>query len=87
MQDDGGKLTGTISGVFEADMASHVMAVKTLSIKVWDRTCRHCGEKYDIEERDARMAPGVELVVHLDFELQFKIGIDRFGGQKSVGGT
>ncbi len=44
-------------------MSSPVMAVKSISIKAWKRTCRYCGEKYDIEERDARMAPGVELVV------------------------
>ncbi len=44
-------------------MTSPVMAVKTISIKSWQRTCKHCGEKYDLEERDARMAPGVPLVV------------------------
>ncbi len=44
-------------------MSSPVMAVKSISIKAWKRTCKHCGEKYEIEERDARMAPGVELVV------------------------
>lgn len=44
-------------------MTSPVMAVKTLSVKTWSRRCRHCGEVYDLEERDARMAPGVPLVV------------------------
>lgn len=44
-------------------MSSPVMAVKTISIKAWNRTCKHCGDKYLLEERDARMAPGVELVV------------------------
>jgi putative DNA methylase len=44
-------------------MSSPVMAVKSISIKAWKRKCKHCGEHYDIEERDARMAPGVELVV------------------------
>ncbi|MCC6428909.1 MAG: DUF1156 domain-containing protein [Phycisphaerales bacterium] len=44
-------------------MSSPVVAVKSISIKAWDRTCKHCGERYDIEECDARMAPGVELVV------------------------
>lgn len=44
-------------------MPSPVMAIKTISIKAWNRKCKHCGERYDIEERDARMAPGVELVV------------------------
>lgn len=44
-------------------MTSPVMAIKTLSVKSWSRTCKHCGGEYDIEERDARMAPGVSLVV------------------------
>ena len=44
-------------------MSSPVMAVKTISIKAWKRKCKHCGEQYDIEERAARMAPGVPLVV------------------------
>ncbi len=44
-------------------MSSPVMAVKTISIKAWKRTCKHCSGKYDLEDRDARMAPGVELVV------------------------
>ena len=44
-------------------MTSPVMAVKTISIKVWKRKCKHCGEHYDIEDSDARMAPGVPLVV------------------------
>lgn len=43
-------------------MSSPVMAVKTLSVKYWKRACKHCGQKYDLEEREARMAPGVELV-------------------------
>jgi len=44
-------------------MSSPIMAVKTISIKTWKRSCKHCGGKYDLEEREARMAPGVELVV------------------------
>jgi putative DNA methylase len=44
-------------------MTSPVMAVKSISIKAWKRKCKHCGQLYDIEERDARMAPGVEFVV------------------------
>ena len=53
-------------------MSSPVMAVKTISIKAWQRTCKHCGESYDIEERDARMAPGVPLVV-ADTERPFAV--------------
>lgn len=44
-------------------MSSPVMAVKTLTVKSWERKCRHCGGTYDLEEREARMAPGVSLVV------------------------
>lgn len=44
-------------------MTSPVMAVKTISVKSWKRTCKHCGERYDLEERDARMAPGEPLVI------------------------
>ena len=44
-------------------MSSPVMAIKTLSIIVWARKCKHCGNQYDLEERDARMAPGVPLVI------------------------
>jgi putative DNA methylase len=44
-------------------MSSPVMAIKTLTVKAWPRTCKQCGGSYDIEERDARMAPGVSLMV------------------------
>jgi len=44
-------------------MSSPVMAVKTLSVKTWAHRCEHCGNLYDLEEHDARMAPGVPLVV------------------------
>lgn len=45
-------------------MSSPVMAVKTLTTKAWeDHRCGLCGERYDVEEGDARMAPGAPLVV------------------------
>lgn len=44
-------------------MSSPVMAVKSIAIKAWEYTCKHCRKTYDLEEREARMAPGVELVV------------------------
>jgi len=44
-------------------MSSPVMALKTLSVKTWSRRCAHCSQVYDLEERDARMAPGVPLVI------------------------
>ncbi|WP_058554677.1 hypothetical protein [Thiohalocapsa sp. ML1] len=53
-------------------MSSPVMAIKTLTVKAWSRTCKHCGAKYDLEQRDARMAPGVPLVV-ADTELPFAV--------------
>ncbi|MCD4760471.1 DUF1156 domain-containing protein [bacterium] len=44
-------------------MTSPVMAVKTISVKYWVHKCPHCGDEYDLEEREARMAPSVPLVV------------------------
>ena len=65
-------------------MSSPVMAVKSISIKAWKRTCKHCGEKYDIEERDARMAPGVELVV-ADTEHPYAVAaLDMAGNPETV---
>jgi putative DNA methylase len=44
--------------------SSPVMAVKTLTVKAWeDQCCEHCAKLFDVEETDARMAPGVPLVV------------------------
>ena len=53
-------------------MTSPVMAIKTLTVKRWSRTCKHCGCDYNLEERDARMAPGVSLVV-ADTERPFTV--------------
>ena len=53
-------------------MSSPVMAIKTLTVKAWDRTCNHCGGNYDLEERDVRMAPGVSLVI-ADTERPFAV--------------
>ena len=53
-------------------MTSPVMAVKTISVKYWVYKCPHCGGEYDLEEREARMAPGVPLVV-VDTERPFAI--------------
>jgi hypothetical protein len=45
-------------------MTSPTMAVKTLAIKAWrDQRCEKCLKQFDVEETDARMAPGVPLVV------------------------
>lgn len=46
-------------------MTSPLMAVKTLTIRYWPHECANaaCGRRFDIEERDARMAPGVTCVV------------------------
>lgn len=65
-------------------MSSPVMAVKTISIKVWKRKCKHCGSQYDIEERDARMAPNVELIVS-DTERPFSVAsLDMSGNPVGV---
>ncbi len=53
-------------------MTSPVMAIKTLTVKAWARACKSCGCEYDLEERDARMAPGVSLVV-ADTERPFAV--------------
>ena len=44
-------------------MTSPVMAVKTLSVKHWAHHCAACGGAFDIEDREARMAPDVPLAV------------------------
>lgn len=45
-------------------MTSPVVAVKTLSVKTWlDIPCSHCHQSFDIERKEARMAPDVPLVV------------------------
>jgi putative DNA methylase len=44
-------------------MSSPVIAIKTLSVKHWEVTCNTCQAQFDVEEKDARMAPGVPLYV------------------------
>lgn len=45
-------------------MSSPVITVKALSVKAWeDYRCRECRKHFDVEEDDARMAPGVPFVV------------------------
>jgi len=45
-------------------MTTPVIAVKTLTVKAWaDRACKSCGEHFDIEQKEARMAPAAMLVV------------------------
>jgi len=44
-------------------MSSPVIAVKTLTVKHWPCTCKTCNAEFDIEERDARMAPDVPLYI------------------------
>jgi hypothetical protein len=48
-------------------MSSPVVAVKTLTVKAWpDRECSQCGEAFDIERHEARMAPAALFVVAPD---------------------
>jgi putative DNA methylase len=43
-------------------MSSPVIAVKKLTVKAWlNRNCKKCNQSYDIEQHNARMAPGAEL--------------------------
>ena len=44
-------------------VSSPVMAVKTLTVNAWAHRCRRCRAPFDVEEQDARMAPGVPLIV------------------------
>lgn len=55
-------------------MTSPVMAVKTLTVRGWPHRCKSpaCGRDFDIEERAARMAPSVPLVV-ADTERAFTV--------------
>ncbi len=44
-------------------MTSPVIAVKTLSVKHWERSCSKCRGDFHVEEAAARMAPDVPLYV------------------------
>ncbi|MGY2902936.1 DUF1156 domain-containing protein [Bradyrhizobium sp. URHC0002] len=44
-------------------MTSPVMAVKTLTVKHWERTCDKCHRAFHVEEEAARMAPDAPLYV------------------------
>lgn len=60
-------------------LTSPIIAVKTLSVKAWEnQRCRSCKKHFDVEEDDARMAPGVPLVV-ADSEKPFSV-LDRKRG-------
>ncbi len=48
-------------------MTSPVVAVKTLTVKAWmNRSCSACGQHFDVEQHDVRMAPGSALAVAPD---------------------
>jgi putative DNA methylase len=54
-------------------MSSPVIAVKTLTVKAWvDKTCRSCGEVFDLEQKEARIAP-LALYVIADTEKPFAV--------------
>ena len=44
-------------------VSSPVMAVKTLTVRAWAHRCPRCRLAFDVEEQDARMAPGAPLIV------------------------
>ena len=45
-------------------MTSPVIAIKTLTVKSWPgKECQECGEEFDIEQKEARMAPAATFVV------------------------
>ena len=43
-------------------ISAPVMAVKTLTVNAWAHRCRACRRPFEVEEQDARMAPGAPLV-------------------------
>jgi len=49
-----------------------VMAIKTMTVKSWPHKCSSCGERFDIEDKAARMAPGVQLLI-ADSESPFTV--------------
>lgn len=59
-------------------MTSTVMAVKTISVKHWERTCGKCSGEFHVEEESARMAPDAPLCVAPD-EYPFSV-LDRRKG-------
>ncbi len=40
-----------------------MIALKSLTVKTWDCNCTNCQRDFDVEEQDARMAPGMPQVV------------------------
>lgn len=58
-------------------MTTPVVAIKTLTVKAWaDHVCSQCGQTFDIEQQEARMAPAALLVVTPD-EVPFAIMDDK----------
>ncbi len=44
-------------------VSSPVIAVKQLTVKAWSCSCPECQKSFDIEQAEARMAPGVPLIL------------------------
>ncbi len=58
-------------------MSSPVVAIKTLTVKAWTgKECQSCGKVFDIEQKDARMAPTAMLVV-ADTETPYAVMDDK----------
>lgn len=54
-------------------MTSPAVALKQLTVRAWtENACRSCGKKFDIEQKNARMAPAAMLVV-ADSEKPFAV--------------
>tara|TARA_A100000171_G_C2139571_1_gene153665 strand:+ start:5004 stop:8255 length:3252 start_codon:yes stop_codon:yes gene_type:complete len=47
-------------------LSSPLLASKTLSVRAWSYQCSACDHQFEIEERDARMAPGIPLLCPTD---------------------
>jgi DNA-directed RNA polymerase subunit RPC12/RpoP len=60
-------------------MSTPVVAVKTLSVKAWEKQrCEKCRKHFDVEDAEARMAPGIPLVI-ADSERAFAV-LDKRSG-------
>lgn len=58
-----GPCESTVCGHRTPIMSSPVIAVKTLTVKAWaDRSCKECGQTFDVEQHEARMAPAALFV-------------------------
>ena len=59
-------------------MTSNIVAVKTLTVKYWEHSCKKCGGDFHIENTSARMAPDSPFFIAPD-EYPFSILDPKYG--------